>query len=69
MYFDGKYKICIYHDMVIGEINNSEEDPEEYNNLWFKKEYNEIKSELLFKHFNAMMNIVSAGVEERSANY
>ena len=55
--------------MVIGEINNSEEDPEEYNNLWFKKEYNEIKSELLFKHFNAMMNIVSAGVEERSANY
>lgn len=33
MYFDGKYKICFYHDMGIGEINNLEEDPEEFNNL------------------------------------
>jgi arylsulfatase len=68
MYFDGRYKICVYHDMNIGEIYDLKEDPDEFNDLWLNQSYQDLKADLVLKHFNAMMNTVSAGVE-RSAKY
>ena len=54
--------------MNIGEIYDLKEDPDEFNDLWLNQSYQDLKADLVLKHFNAMMNTVSAGVE-RSAKY
>jgi arylsulfatase A-like enzyme len=34
MTFDGRYKVCLYHDTDVAEIYDLEEDPGEFRNLW-----------------------------------
>lgn len=68
MYFDGRYKIVVYHGKNVGEIYDLKNDPGEFNNLWDKEEYRELKSDLLLKHFDAMMASSSAGIR-RSGKY
>jgi len=52
MYRDYDYKIVVYHSKDEGELYNLSEAPNEFNNLWNKKEYKEKKEELLKKCFD-----------------
>lgn len=68
MYFDGRYKICVYHDANTGELFDHHNDPDEHNDLWDQEEFQTLKCELLQQHFNAMMQKSGKG-PERSADY
>ncbi len=63
MYFDGRYKIVVYHGHEIGEIFDLKNDPGEFTNLWDLPEYRDLKLDLLKKHFDAMMKSSDAGIE------
>ncbi|MGQ9632451.1 MAG: sulfatase family protein [bacterium] len=68
MYFDGRYKIAVYHGHSIGEIYDLEDDPGEFENLWNDPECKDLKVELLMKHFDAMMATSGAGIK-RTGSY
>ncbi|MBN1685443.1 MAG: sulfatase-like hydrolase/transferase [Spirochaetales bacterium] len=68
MYFDGRYKSILYHDVRVGELYDLETDPGEFENLWNDRDFASLKCELLTRHFNAMMLSSGAGVS-RSASY
>lgn len=51
MYFDGKYKISIYHGIEHGELYDIVTDPNEENNLWDDESYLKIKLKLMQKAF------------------
>ncbi len=68
MYFDGRYKLCIYHDAGIGEFFDHNTDPDEHIDLWDSPEHQGLKNDLLLKHFNAMMSHSGKG-PERSADF
>ena len=57
MYFDGRYKIVNHHGQPYGELYDLTVDPYEFNNLWFDKDYRELKYELIQKNFDqAVLN-------------
>jgi arylsulfatase len=62
MYYDGRYKICVYHGHEVGELYDLKEDPGEFDNLWDAPNYIDLKLKLLKKHFDAMMLTSSAGI-------
>jgi arylsulfatase len=68
MYFDGRYKIIVYHGHEVGEIYDLKTDPGEFANLWDNPEFKDLKLWLLKKHFDAMMLTSSAGIG-RTAEY
>jgi hypothetical protein len=63
MNFDGRYKTVVYHGHNLGELFDLQEDPGEFNNLWEDPNVIELKSELLIRHFDAVMATSSAGIE------
>lgn len=68
MYFDGRYKMCVYHGHDIGELYDLQQDPGEFRNLWLDPAAESLKLEILKNHFDAMMATNSAGIP-RSGNY
>ncbi len=68
MYFDGKYKMCRYPNEGIGELYDLENDPNEFIDLWNNDEYKDVKMEITEKHFDAMINTISTGIE-RTGDY
>ena len=68
MYFDGRYKIAVYHGMDVGELYDLKNDPGEFDNLWSDPSVSDKKYELLKKHFDAMMAASGAGIR-RTASY
>lgn len=68
MYFDGRYKLCVYHDADTGELYDHNTDPDEHYDLWDNPEFSALRCELLSKHFNAMMQKSGKGTE-RTADY
>lgn len=52
MYFDGRYKLIVYHGEEIGELYDLEQDPDEFINLWNTDEYQQLKMQLLIKSFD-----------------
>ena len=57
MYFDGRFKIINYHGKNYGELYDLEKDPDEYDNLWQRKEYQDLKNALIIKNFDqAILN-------------
>lgn len=68
MYFDGRYKCIVYHTDNIGELFDLKNDPGEFNNVWDDPVYNDIKQEMVLKHFNAIMQTNGTGIF-RSAKY
>ena len=68
MYFDGKYKLNIYHNHNLFELYDLENDPNEFDNLWYKDNLADLKHELTIKHFNAFVQTVDAGIK-RTKDY
>ncbi|MFV0332472.1 MAG: sulfatase [Tropicimonas sp.] len=68
MYFDGRHKIAIYHDVGAGELFDLAEDPGELNDLWDSPGHAALKADLVLRHFSAMMCRSGAGAE-RVADY
>ena len=67
MYFDGRYKIAVYHGSGLGEIYDLEADPGEFEDLWNDPAHRALKGELLHRHFDAMMGTLSAGPPRTAA--
>ena len=53
MYRDEQYKLSIYHNKNLGELYDLKADPGEFNDLWDSPDYQEVKSGLIYKSFNA----------------
>lgn len=68
MYYDGRCKIAIYQGHSMGEIYDLKSDPGEFDNLWDRPEFKELKIELLHKAFDAYLATSDAGIR-RTANY
>lgn len=68
MFFDGRYKISVYHGTGLGELFDLEADPEEFNDLWEDPASQALKADLLARHFDAMM-LASGGGPARMAPY
>ena len=67
MYFDGRYKLCVYHGHEIGELYDLESDPHEFDDLWSNPDYRDLKFQLLGKHLDAFAAKTSAGIERIKA--
>ena len=65
MYFDGKYKLCVYHGIDFGEMYDLEKDPEEHNNLWNQPEFMQTKMKLLMDSFNVSVRFSRPGQTRR----
>ena len=67
MYFDGRYKLCVYHGHDIGELYDLKNDPDEFDNLWDNPTHKDLKLTLLKSHIDAFASTLSAGVERTKA--
>ncbi|WP_306256579.1 sulfatase [Pararhizobium sp. IMCC21322] len=63
MYFDGRYKIIVYHGLGIGELYDLASDPDEFDDLWDNPANKENRDRLMHLHFDAMMASISPGPE------
>jgi len=55
MYFDGRYKLNVYHNHNLGELYDLDADPGEFDNLWEDRNYLELKADLLKRSFDSAM--------------
>jgi arylsulfatase A-like enzyme len=53
MYFDGRYKIVVYHGKEYGELYDLGNDPCEFDNLWDDPACSALKERLVRKNFDA----------------
>ncbi len=65
MYFDGRYKLCVYHGSEFGELYDLKTDPEERKNLWYEKEYEGVKNALVLDSFGATVKFSRPGQSRR----
>lgn len=56
MYYDGRYKLVVYHNGTIGELYDHETDPAEFTNLWDVPEYTTVRNALTLKCFHHAIN-------------
>jgi arylsulfatase A-like enzyme len=68
MYFDGRYKLAVYHDIGEGELFDHVTDPDECHDLWSDPASSALKADLMARHFSAMMKVSGAG-SLRTADY
>lgn len=68
MFYNGRYKHCIYHDAHIGELFDHQTDPSEFIDLWDNPDYKNLQNKLTEKHLNAMMLRSGTG-PQRVADY
>ncbi|WP_299844877.1 sulfatase-like hydrolase/transferase [uncultured Jannaschia sp.] len=67
MYFDGRYKLALYHDAREGEIYDLHSDPDEFDDLWSKPEHADLRQRLVERHFAEMMAVTGIGPERVAA--
>ncbi|RWM08509.1 MULTISPECIES: sulfatase-like hydrolase/transferase [unclassified Mesorhizobium] len=63
MYYDGRHKLNVYHDVEIGELFDHKEDPNEHYDLWDSHHHRGLKYDLLGRSFSAMMLRSGSGPE------
>ena len=63
MYFDGRYKLNVYHTHHLGELYDLQADPDEFDDLWESLDHQQLKMELLQKSFDATMLTLYPGLE------
>ncbi len=51
MYFDGRYKLTVFHGQEIGELYDLETDPDEFDNKWDNSSYQALKCELILANY------------------
>jgi len=61
MYFDGRYKLIVYHGHGLGEMYDLQSDPGEFINLWNDASFTDIKMDLLLHSFDSSMCIMDRG--------
>ena len=61
MYFDGRYKLVLYHNHNLGELYDLEADPGEFVDLWDSLGHLDLKTGLLQRSFDAHMTTLYAG--------
>jgi len=61
MTFDGRYKMVIYHRHNLGELFDLAEDPNEFDDLWSRPEYQSLKLAVIQRHVDAVMATISPG--------
>jgi arylsulfatase A-like enzyme len=67
MYFDGRYKLCVYHGHDLGELYDLETDPDEFDDLWNDPDHQPLKLKLFQRHIDAFAATTSAGIERVKA--
>jgi arylsulfatase A-like enzyme len=61
MYFDGRYKLNLYHELDRGELYDLQSDPGEFHNLWNQPDFLPLREELTRKSFNASVVVQDPG--------
>lgn len=61
MYYDGRYKLSVYHAHGLGELYDLQNDPHEFEDLWDDPAARGLKLELIEKSFNTGMTIADPG--------
>ncbi len=61
MYFDGRYKLALYHDVEEGELFDLESDPCEFDDLWPDPSYRDLRLRLTEQSFAAFMKVSGIG--------
>ena len=51
MYFDGRYKLTVFHGQEIGEFYDLDTDPDEFDNRWDDPACQSLKCELILANF------------------
>ncbi len=62
MYYDGRYKISVYHGHDVGELYDLQEDPGEFNDLWDDKSHTDLKLRLIQRSFDATILAIDTGL-------
>ena len=65
MYYDGKYKLCVYHGSHFGELYDLENDPREQNNLWDREDMQAVKMSLLLDSYEISTKYTRPGQSRR----
>ena len=65
MYYDGRYKIVVYHSHDLGELYDLAADPDEFDDLWDSQEHQSLKLDLLQRSFNVAMLSMYSGPARR----
>lgn len=68
MYFDGRWKLSVYHSHGTGELYDLREDPSEFRDLWEEPEARELRCQLTMRAFDAFMRVSEAG-PRRTGSY
>lgn len=68
MYFDGRWKLSVYHSHGTGELYDLAEDPSEVNDLWEDPEHAPLRCTLTARAFDAMMRVCEPG-SRRTGSY
>jgi len=63
MYFDGRYKSVVYHGYGIGELYDTQEDPDELHDLWNDIPAASRKLEILAQHLDAYAETTWPGID------
>ena len=67
MYRDEQYKLSVYHNKNLGELYDLKADPGEFNDLWDSPDHQQLKSELIYKSFNAHVKMTTDVGSPRNA--
>ena len=61
MYFDGRYKLSLYHTHHLGELYDLATDPGEHEDLWDSPAHQALKAELMQRSFDATVQALDIG--------
>lgn len=61
MYRDKRYKLVVYHGHEEGELYDLVDDPDEFNNLWYATDKQDIKFDLMKRSFDSSMLAMDKG--------
>lgn len=68
MYFDGRYKLSVYHNHGTGELYDLKGDPSEFRDLWGEEGARELRCALTARAFDALMRVSEPG-PRRTGSY
>lgn len=61
MYFDGRHKLCLYHDVGEGELFDLQNDPNEFDDLWPDPNHRDLRLALTERSFAAFARASGIG--------